>query len=1070
MVQCPSCGEENPPKFKLCGYCGAALAAVSAVLPAHEVRKTVTIIFSDLKGSTALGEYLDPEALHDVKERYFSAMAAEIARHGGKIEKYIGDAIMAVFGLRRAHEDDALRAVRAAIGMQSALAKVNEDLRARYGVALASRTGVNTGEVIANADPGADQKLATGDAVNVAARLEQAAPENRIYLGEVTYRLVRDAVEVEPVEPLELKGKARRVPAFRLIAAPGLDGNVRRHDRPIVGRDEELATLSSISREVADGRVVRMVTVIGDAGVGKSRLAREVVDRIAVGARVLTGRCLPYGDGITFWPLLMMVREVADIRDADSPEAARAKLLAAVGERAIADRLASAAGLSAAAFPLHEINWAARKFLELLASTGPVIALVDDIHWAETAFLDLLAHVLQTAAGAPILLLATARHDLIEERPEWGTQPNSVRIVLRPLSDDASAQVIANLLGSAGLPQDVVTRIVRAAEGNPLYAEQMLSMLIDSGALRFEQGQWVRTDSGAEIAVPPTILALLEARLDKLPRSERAAVEPASVIGLEFGQSAVESLAPEAVRPDMAVHLSALERKQFIRPVQSPDRELIYRFHHHLVRDTVYNGLLKRARANLHVEFVRWADRVNADRDRALEYEEILGYHLEQAHRYLRELGALDEHGVAIGSDAARRLSAAGRRVFARGDMHAAANLFRRAVALLGEQDPKRLTLLPELGETLMELGELAQARTVLAEAEAAADRAANLRVKASAQLVRMMFRLYSAEPGDLSDEPLRLAERWIPLLESEAAHLELAKAWRLIFFVHVFACRYGKSGEAASHAMKYAKLAGDDRLVARTALGVSSSMLLGPTPVRQGIEWCEQRIADGHGDRQSESKIICTLAILRAMNGEFDQARALYRRGRELLRDLGQGVNAASTGLDLLAVELLAGDLAGAEREARVDYDFLERMGETSFFPTLAALLARLVRDQGRDEEALALTHTAERCATGDDVDAQVRWRSIRAPIVARAGDLGHAETLARDALELARRTEAPVLQADALCELATVLALGGRGAEARAALEQAIALYASKGDVVSAARWRGVAARTGRRERRKP
>src|SRR5262245_37684705 len=261
MINCPSCGEENPPKFKWCGYCGTPLAA-AASLPVRELRKTVTIVFSDLKGSTALGEALDAEALHEVKERYFQAMAAEIARHGGKVEKYIGDAIMAVFGLPRAHEDDALRAVRAALGMQQTLARVNTDLQSRYGVALANRTGINTGEVVANDDPNADQKLATGDAVNVAARLEQAAPENQIYLGEVTYRLVRDAVEVESVEPLELKGKTQRVPAYRLIGAPGLDGNVRRVDTPIVGRDAELAEVTRVYREVCDGPAVRMVTVI----------------------------------------------------------------------------------------------------------------------------------------------------------------------------------------------------------------------------------------------------------------------------------------------------------------------------------------------------------------------------------------------------------------------------------------------------------------------------------------------------------------------------------------------------------------------------------------------------------------------------------------------------------------------------------------------------------------------------------------------------------------------------------------------------------------------------------------
>jgi class 3 adenylate cyclase/tetratricopeptide (TPR) repeat protein len=1057
MVKCPSCGEENPPKFRLCGYCGTPLVAASAALPVHEVRKTVTIVFCDLKGSTALGERIDAEALHEVKERYFNAMAAEITRHGGKIEKYIGDAIMAVFGLPRAHEDDALRAVRAAVGMQTALGKVNEGLISRYGVALGNRTGINTGEVVANDDPGANQKLATGDAVNVAARLEQAAPENQIYLGEVTYRLVRDAVEVEPVEPLELKGKAERVAAFRVVAARGLDGHVRRHDTPIVGRDEELATLGALYREVAEGRCARMVTVIGDAGVGKSRLVREVLERIAAGARVLSGRCLPYGDGITFWPLSMMVREAAGIREADSPETAQSKLFDAVRDREVAERLASAAGLSAAAFPLQEINWAARKFLEILATRGPVVAFVDDIHWAETAFLDLLEHVLQTSSGAPILLLTTARHDIVEERPAWGTQPNSLRIVLQPLNDEASARVIANLLGSAGLPASVVTRIVRAAGGNPLYAEQMLSMLIDNGALRLEQGQWVRTDADSEIAVPPTIHALLEARLDQLARAERATVEPASVIGLEFAQPAVESLAPEAVRAALPEHLSALARKQFIHPATAA--EAIYRFHHQLVRETVYNGLLKRARAQLHIEFVRWADRVNAERDRALEFEEILGYHLEQAHHYLRELGPLDEQGRAIGIDAARRLAAAGRRAFARSDLHAAANLLKRATALHAKDDPQRVDLLPELGETLMGLGDFGAAHEILEEARLAADGLGNQRIRASSELIGIFIRLYRGERGG-SEQTLATAHELVSVLEREAAHSELATAWRLIVVVHGIAGRYRLASEAAEHSIAHARLAGNDRLIARVGGIFANMALLGSTPVPQAIDQCERLIAGGLSDRQMECHVMCTLAQLRAMNGELQVARSLYQRGRALLQDLGHHVNAAATGLDLARVELLGGDLALAEREVRADYELLAKMGETYYLSSMAALLSRIVRDQGRDDEALVFSKTAEEASAADDLESQSMWRAVRAPIVARAGDSALAEDLARSAVEVARRTEAPGLQADALTELACVLRLAGRLDDARLVVGEAIALHVAKGNVVAAVQGRAWAA----------
>ncbi len=1055
MVQCPSCGEDNPPKFRLCGYCGTALAS-SAAAPAapHEVRKTVTLVFSDLKDSTALGERLDAEALHEVKERYFSAMADEIRRHGGKIEKYIGDAIMAVFGLPRAREDDALRAVRAAVGMREALDKVNQGLMQRYGVALGNRTGVNTGEVVANIDPGADQKLATGDAVNVAARLEQAAPVNQIYIGEMTYQLVRDAVEAEPVEALELKGKAERVPAYRLVSVQGIEGNARRVDTPVVGREEELASLAQVYREVVDGPSVRLVTVIGDAGAGKSRLVVEVIERIAIGAQVVRGRCLPYGDGITFWPLVTMLREAAAIQGEDPPELARSKLLGLVGQRDVADRLAAATGLSTATFPLPELKWAARKFLETLAAHGPVVAVIDDIHWAETAFLELIEHVLDASAGLPILMLATARHDLIEERPAWGERPGATRLELKPLNAAASAQVVTNLIGAAGLPQDVIERIVTAAEGNPLYVEQLLAMLIDSGALRMQGGQWARSAGYTDVAVPPTIHALLEARLDGLGRLERDALEPASVIGLEFPRPALEAMTRDNVRAAIGSHLDTLTHKRFIHPSADSPVDPIFRFHHHLVRETVYGALLKRARATLHIEFVRWADRVNAERGRALEFEEILGYHLEQAHRYLAELGPLDEQGLAIGRDAAIRLSSAAKRAFARGDMHAAASLYQRAVAVPARDDPDRLTLLPELGEAWMELGDFTQARAVVAEAEAVAERTANGRVKAAAQLLGMRIRLFSSEEGNWSEQTLRMALDAVPLFEREAAHPELAKAWRLVGFVHGIAARYGESSEAVIRSMLHARLAGDERLIARNAMGLSISTLLGPTPVPQAIAQCEQMLADGVSDRQAESKILCTLAQLRAMNGEFDPARELYRRGRGLLRELGQGLNAAFTGIDLLMVESLAGDLAGAEREVRADYDFLERAGETYFFSTIAALLSRIVRDQGRDDEALAYSQTAERSSAADDVESQALWRSIRAPIVARAGNLPEAEALARSAVELSGQTDAPQMQADTLSELASVLMLAGRLDEARQAIESAVAIYLAKGDVVSAAR----------------
>ncbi|HSV69019.1 MAG TPA: adenylate/guanylate cyclase domain-containing protein [Methylibium sp.] len=1053
MIRCPSCQEENPPKFRLCGYCGAALAPAAPALPVREIRRTVTLLFSDLKGSTALGERIDSEALHEVKERYFGAMAAQITRHGGKIEKYIGDAIMAVFGIPVAHEDDALRAVRAAAGMQAELRRVNADLQARYGVTLGNRTGINTGEVVANDDPKADQKLATGDAVNLAARLEQAAPENEIYLGEETYRLVRDAVQVEAVEPLELKGKSERIPAWRLVSAEGLDGYVRRHDVPLVGRDAELAAIDQALAEVRGQRAVRLVTIVGDAGIGKSRLAYEVMARAGPGSRMLRGRCLPYGDGITFWPLREMASAAADVRPDDTPEEALDKMVEAFGDVDVADRLAAAAGLSAATFPLHELFWAARKFFEHMAGDGPLVALFDDIHWAEQAFLELIENVLDTSQGAPILLLATSRHDLLEERPDWGERPSALRLVLRPLSADAAGDVTRNLFGAAGLPDDIVVRIVEAAEGNPLYLEQMLSMLVDAGTLRLADGRWVRADGGGDIVIPPTIKALIEARLGRLGREERSTIDPASVIGLEFPAPAVLSLAPEAVRPGIDQHLGSLSRKRLVVTSTSADGEPIYRFHHHLVRDTVYGGLLKRARATLHVSFVRWADEINAERGRALEFQEILGYHLEQAYRYLGELGPLDDAGRAIGRDAALRLSAAARRSFARGDKHAAFNLFTRAIALAAVDEALRLTLLPDMGEVLLELGRFDEARSVLAEAVEQGERAANTRVVAAARLNRLVVWLHSGEPGNWSEAALEVTAQLIPQLEPLAAHAELARAWRLTAMAYQVAGKMTAAGESMPKLIKYAQLSGDERMVARSALGLALSVLYGPTPVPSAIAQCERLLADGLSDRQVVALVMGKLAQLQAMAGDFEAARASYNHARATLDDLGHGMHAASSSMDLAVIELLAGHGAAAERELRRDYAALEAMGETYYLSTMASLLARAVRDQGRDAEALELTKTAESIAADDDVDAQVLWRSTRAPILARGGAIDEAEALARAALELARQTDFIMLRAESLAELAVVLRIGRRDG-AREALEEAIAVYAAKGDAVSTAR----------------
>ncbi len=619
-----------------------------------------------------------------------------------------------------------------------------------------------------------------------------------------------------------------------------------------------------------------------------------------------------------------------------------------------------------------------------------------------------------------------------------------------------------------------MNRIVDAAEGNPLYVEQMLSMLIDNGALREEGGRWAATAPGLQIVVPPSIQALLEARLDDLAAVERATIEPAAVIGLEFPQPAVQAIVPLPLREWVPERLGALARKHFIRAVEEdegPPRGLSvasggrapltdrYRFQHHLVRDTVYNGMLKRARAQLHLDFVRWADSVNGER--APEFEEILGYHLEQAHRNMVDLGALDETGRTAAADGARRLSSAGQRASARGDMAAAENLLRRAVALLPPGDTVRLALLPELAETRIGLADFAGAKPLLEEALALATQAGNQRVAAASRLGTLLVDLYSGEQPDWSAQALRTAHEQIAVLEPDGAHGELASAWRIVGMVHATAGRYSLASEAVGRSVAHARLAGNQRMVARSGLGLASLALVGTTPVNEAIEQCRRLLEDGLPDRQIECNVRCVLAQLHAMAGDINQARQMCLDSRAVLRDLGQGVYAASTGIELARIALLGDDLASAEAQVRADHDFLAAKGENYYLSTMAALLARLVREQGRDDEALALTRSAEAASADDDIESQALWRMVRAPILARAGNVGAAEALAREAIAMLQPTEAPMLKADARVELADVLATAGLLEAAREALADAAAIYRVKGNRVMTERCEALARR---------
>jgi predicted ATPase/class 3 adenylate cyclase len=1045
MKTCGSCGVENPDIARFCLACGTQLAEAR---PPQEMRKVVTIVFSDLKGSTSLGEALDSEALREVMTRYFDAMRGELERHGGVIEKFIGDAVMAVFGLPRLHEDDALRAVRAAAGMQAALEELNVELDRVYGVQLANRTGVNTGEVVAG-DPATGQRLVTGDAVNVAARLEQAAGEREVLLGELTYRLVRDGVDVEEVEPLTLKGKSEPVPAYRLLGVREASEADTRRGTPLVGRRNELRVLEAALDDATVDRKPRLVTIVADAGVGKSRLTAELLRLVADRTLALTGRCLPYGDGITFWPVAEAVRTHAGILDDDGAAEARTKLSALADKtgEGVTARLASAIGLTHEPFPVEELFWAVRRLLAQLAQTKPVVFVVEDIHWAEPTMLNLIEHLAQAIDDAPVLIVCPTRPDLMEENPGWGMGDRTTVIELQPLDAAESRTMIEALLDGDVLDPNLLERVASASEGNPLFAEQLLRMLTDEGAIERRDGVWEATGDLSEIHVPPTIQALLASRLDALANDERSVIEPASVVGYVFAEAAVTALTPPEISPRVPGELATLAQKHLTRPLEDGD-EGAHRFHHIMIRDTAYDGILKRARADLHARFVAWADVAN--RDRSGEFEEILGYHLEQAWTYLSELGPLDDRGRELGEDGASRLASAGRRAFTRGDIPGAANLLGRAAALLPEDHPEHIRLLPEHGEALLMTGRYDEAAAVLDEA--ATHAGAMPAAAARASLVRMLVRLRTGDSEgwrhDTVDRQIAAAK---DVFEVEGDESGLAMAYRLLAWSAGTACRFGDAADASARAIEHAQRAGDVRQERHAATAYAGAALLGPTAVDDAIGRCEASLEQTAGHRQSEGNILAILAALYAMQGVFDRARNLADRARLLLRELGLESDVARADMEAWRVEMFAGDVESAEVKIRAAYEALAAMGEKYFLSTVAGLLAQTLLERHAPlPEVEALVDQSRELATPDDVDAQALWRCAQGRVLARQGAFDEAEALVREALDSLATTDATLFQLGARMDYAEILTAAGKTDDARAVYEDARELAERKGGVV--------------------
>jgi class 3 adenylate cyclase/tetratricopeptide (TPR) repeat protein len=1049
-MRCPKCGYENPGGQRFCGDCGHRLEAVT---PPIEVRKTVTVVFTDVTGSTALGERLDPEALRRVMTRYFDEMRTVLERHGGTVEKFIGDAVMAVFGVPLVHEDDALRATRAAVEMRDALAVLNKELERDFSVTIANRTGVNTGEVVAGAG---EQTIATGDAVNTAARLEQGASPGEILIGDATYRLVRDAVAAEEISPIDAKGKTDPVSAWRLSAVhPSAEGIARRRDAPMVGRQRELRLLTeAFDRAIAD-RACVLFTILGTPGVGKSRLVERFLE--SVEARALRGRCLPYGDGITYWPVVEMLTRAADLTDVDSPDQVRARLRALVGNDdsadLVAERLAQLLGVAGASAAAEETFWAVRKLFELLARTQPLVVDLDDIQWAEPAMFDLIEHVADWTRDAPVLLLCSARPDLLDERATWGGgKRNAASIELEPLSTDETGLLVDELL--AGVPPEVADRIATAAEGIPLFVEHLAAILQEDGTLTRDGDTWTVRGDLASLAVPPTISALIEARLERLPADELAVLERASIEGKQFHRGAVIALTPEAERSSVGERLMALARRDLIRPGESLlTGEDGLAFRHLLIRDAAYARIPKEGRADLHVRYASWLEAAAGDRE--AEFDEIAGYHFEQAARLWGELAPSDKRARDAGLRAADRLGSAGHRAVDRGDVRAAARLLRRADELLREDSTARAPILLDIGIAYERQGDNEGAVAVLSTAERLARELGDLTLVARAMARRQLAR--SHLEGTSRELEVEL-EALLPELEAAGADLAIAE---ILYFLGVSNHWRGFDTRGIELLQRAEALGARSGAAIGAAIGADaaalavSAMTFGPEPAASAeAKWVEMRESIVARRARAIGDGLNSLAV--GMLGKFERARDLWHGCHEELIELGDELYAAGGRMHLAYIELLAGQPeAAVTASVRGEHD-LELLGEHGFRSTMECYLADAYHVLGRLDDVIAATERAEANTSPEDYETNAGWRSARARALADSGRPQEAERRAREAVEIAEGTEAIETQARQWASLGYVLATAGRRDHAVEAFRQALDRYEQKGNLVSSSRLR--------------
>ncbi|MGJ8668753.1 MAG: nuclear transport factor 2 family protein [Oceanococcus sp.] len=1037
---CSHCGAALAPKAKFCHECGTPVTdAAARPTELAGARKIVSILFADLVGSTALHERLDPESTRRFMEAYYDVARKAVESHGGKVTQFLGDGVKAVFGIPRIAEDDALRAVLAAAAMQEgfkALAKQQSEAVGSTGL----RVAVNTGEVV---DQGGSEII--GDPVNVAARLQEHGQDGDVVIGESTEHLVSTQVTLELLGAFDLKGRSGTVKAYRVVS---LDPPQHAKLTPFVGREKELARLAKAYNLAVESPATQMAVLLGSAGLGKSRLIGEFARRSAATATVIQAHC-DAAKGATFAPLADAMRKHLAL-DADaSLEAMQAIVDATLKDdddqaRISRGILGMLNGLPASP---EETFFVVRRFLAALTKIKPVVLIIDDLQWAEPLLLDLLEHLVQWGLKLPLLLLIGARPELRELRTAFGKTGGFVTdaLTLDGLDAASSMQLAAGVIGADDLPAAVAAKVLASSEGNPLFISELTRMLVVEGALIEEDGEWRAGDTLATVQMPPTIHALLAARIERLDPLDCAILERAAVIGRQFSRNAVAALLPNNPA-QIDARLEALQRFELIEHgtgwyIGDP----VLRFHHVLIRDAAYRRLLKGSRAELHAQIANWIEAQIGD---AHEYDETIGRHLEDAHRLLGELGPIDEAGEHLGERAASRLASAGRRALAADDVPLAASLLGRALERMQADHADRADLCIDFCEALLAEGEVSTAEQAIQElARLMTD---SDRLKAWHQCFLGQHTVLTA-PRELTATVSSVSSAALTLASLQDSAGE-AKA----HYVHALALsRQGQIGacEAALDQALAAARKADDRRQANTVLAIAPiAALWGPSPVTRASGRCldvVRVLRITQGAPAVEAVALMCQGVLEALRGRSEAAHRMIKSGREMVEELGIAPHLRNADAFAGYVHLLEGDLPAAEEKLLTAYEGLRDLGLGIDAARAAALLAKALLAQGRSEEAQQLSYESEQLA-GDDLKAAIAWRGVRAQALAQRGEHEDAIKLARKAVKIAASTDALLDHADARLALAVALRAAGKTQEADTEEQQACTLRKDKGAIL--------------------